>query len=544
MLVCKTCMAWMLGSRSTEINIDLFKQEMASYTTGYDDERFELIVSQTLHCVICTNVIKHPVMCRHNEHIFCRGCITRHLMNSQTCPTCMEPLTVDTLKVNRTVANLIFELKIRCEFFNRGCERFVQLGDLDRHVADCGFAPAVCSNEGCNLELNKQDLLHHETAVCEQCRVKCHSCNDIRREMDTVKVSLVSIDIKTDKNMGSIKEQIDHTDKKLKDIIAKVELVQEQLNSQDESNRLLKADNEEMKRSLKDITKQLERMARQTSREVGPQRKGIVEADQMNAESKVVVVGGANKLNPLNSVEMFSLATKTWTTLQHTKECRGDASSAVHGNEIFVFGGVDANGEMTSVEKLLLNAVHVDQSINWENVPAELPEPIRWHCTVVYNGRLIVIGGRGINGDKISEISLVSPNTRKVLATMPGEKCLHGAALFGDKIIIVGGLFSERDVLEYDITKNVFKRMNPLPYNVYCTAIVKWGCNFIIMGGHGRKENSLNKALIYNIQSQKSTMLPEMLHKRNGCAAAVVGDTVVVMGGKDENGNSLKSEIL
>ena len=67
------------------------------------------------------------------------------------------------------------------------------------HVADCGFAPAVCSNERCQLEENKQDLLHHETAVCELRRVKCHSCNDIRREMDIVKVNLDAMNEKLDR---------------------------------------------------------------------------------------------------------------------------------------------------------------------------------------------------------------------------------------------------------------------------------------------------------------------------------------------------------
>ena len=49
------------------------------------------------------------------------------------------------------------------------------------------FAPAICSNEGCQLEVNKQDLLHHETTVCELRRVKCHSCNDIKRDIDTMR---------------------------------------------------------------------------------------------------------------------------------------------------------------------------------------------------------------------------------------------------------------------------------------------------------------------------------------------------------------------
>ena len=39
------------------------------YDTGYEDELFQYPVGSSLHCCICTNVIKDPVMC-HNEHIF------------------------------------------------------------------------------------------------------------------------------------------------------------------------------------------------------------------------------------------------------------------------------------------------------------------------------------------------------------------------------------------------------------------------------------------------------------------------------------------
>ena len=66
--------------------------KLAVYDTGYDDERFQQIVNQSFHCIICTNVIKDAVMCPQNEHLFCRTCITRYLINSQKCPTCMEPL--------------------------------------------------------------------------------------------------------------------------------------------------------------------------------------------------------------------------------------------------------------------------------------------------------------------------------------------------------------------------------------------------------------------------------------------------------------------
>ena len=537
--------------------------KLAVYHTGYEDERFEQIVSQTLHCIICTNVIKDPVMCRHNEHLFCRACITIHLKNSQACPTCMEPLTVETLsQAPRGIRNLLAELKIRCEFFDRGCGKFVQLGDLESHVADCGFAPAICSNEGCRLEVNKQDLLHHETTVCELRVVKCHSCNDIRREMDTMKTYLVAMNEKLDrngkkfdrneKNVERIEKQLARIESKsgnMKTVVesvgAKVEAVQQQLKKQQENNRQLKADNTVMKESLNEITKQLERVTQLRSHEVQDEqvKKGTAEGFGKNREPKVVVAGGLIT----NSVEMFSMATKTWTPLQPMKERRGGTSSVVHNNQLFVVGGY-----VSSVERLPLNAVHVDQTLPWENVAVKLPGKLAAHCSVVFNGQLIVIGGYDSGKqeylDSITEISLVPPYSSKLVATLPQRRCYHGVAIFGDKILIVGGRESGlsnsalRGIAMYDITKKMLQGLAPLPYPVHEMATVKWGDdNVMIMGGADSNGKPSNKVLVYNIKNQKSHELPDMKYKRKGCVATVVGDTVIVMGGKDERENNLKS---
>ena len=522
------------------------------YDTGYEDELFQYPVGPSFHCCICTNVIKDPVMC-HNEHIFCRACITRHLMNSRTCPTCMQPLTVETLRqAPRGIRNLLSELLIRCKFFDRGCGKFVQLGDLERHVADCGFAPAVCSNEGCQLEVNKQDLLHHETAVCELRRVKCHSCNDIRREMDTMKVDLAAMSVKFDRNYENLSSNGENVKVEVKavkdDVVAKVELIQQQLNKQEESNRQLKADNVEIKKSLNKIIEQLERMAQQTSHDVEAEekKKGIAEADGIDEEPKVVIAGG----HYLNSVEMFSLATGTWKRLQQMKQCRQSASSVVYNNNIFVLFGSSQYQWLQSMEMLSLDAVHGDHSIGWENV--QLSETLTGHRSLVYKGRVMVIGGfdRGEceYSDSITEISLVPPYTSKLLVTMPQRRGFHGVAIFGDKILIVGGRekprssSASRSVVMYDINKNECQELPPLPYPVSNLAAVKWADNnVLIMGGVDSDGKSLNKVLTYNIKTQKSHELPNMKYKRIGCVAAVVRDTVIVMGGKDEKGNALKS---
>ena len=535
---------------------------MASYDTGWEDELFQHPVGHTLHCGICLNVLKDPVSCRHNEHLFCRACITIHLMNFQTCPSCMEPLTVESLRqAPRTVTNLLSELKVRCQFFDRGCGQFVELGDLERHVTDCGFAPAVCSNEGCQLEVNKQDLLHHETAVCELRRVKCHNCNEIRQEMDTVKVNLAIMNEKL-KGVGEQlvrhEKQMDRNETNIKTVFAIVELIQEQLqeqlNKQEECNRRLEVDNVGMKRNLNEITKQLERMTQQTSHEVQAEemKKDIAEGG-MDREPKVLIAGGSNGRKEINSVEMFSLLNATWTPLKPMKESCQRASSVVHNNQIFVIGGDGNSAGIKSIEKLSLNAVHVNHSITWENVLAELPGPLWGHCSVVYNGRLIVIGGydgsKRAFSDSITEISLVPPYTSKLLATMPHARYLHGVAMFGDKILILGGTalilaYSTKfaSVLLYDIIKNECKELAALPYPVSEMATVKWGDDsVIIVGGADSNAQPLNKVLVYNIKTQKSRMLPDMKYKRRGCVAAVVRDTVIVMGGMDERGKYLKS---
>ena len=528
---------------------------MASCDTGYDDERFQHPVGQSFHCGICFNVVKDPAMCRHNEHMFCRACITIHLTNSQTCPSCLEPLTVETLsQPSRTVMNLLSELKIRCRFFNRGCERFIELGDLDRHVRDCGFAPAICSN-GCELEMDKQYLLHHETAVCELRTIKCHSCNEIRQEMDTVKINLAAMNVKLNEVGEKSDTNVERAEANVKvveeSMIAKVDVVEEQLmNKLVERNRPLEADNVEVKKSLNEITKQLQRMMQQTSREVQTEqeraKKGIAEADGMEREPKIVVAGGQNVQGRLNSVEMFSLSNGAWTPLQQTKECREAAFSFVYNNQILVTGGRG----IKSMEKLLMNAVHVDQSTTWEDVPAELP--LHGHRAVVHNGRLIVVGGYDNSkyavSHNITEVSLVPPYTSKVLAAMPRARRLHGAVLFDCEIVILGGKKNVSDrtnlqtVLLYDITKNEFKELAPLPYPVSGMGTVKWGeDNVMLAGGTDRGCQPLNKVLIYNIKTQKSHMLPDMKYNRRGCVAVVVRDTVIVMGGEDEKGNCLKS---
>ena len=368
--------------------------------------------------------------------------------------------------------------------------------------------------------------------------------------MDTMKVDLAAMNEKSGKNKKIISDKLERIATNLraveKNVVSKFELVQEQLNKQEERNRQMRADNVEMKKSLNEIMKQLERMTQQTSHEVQAEemKKEIAEGGQEDREPMVIVAGGWRRgRGRVNSVEMFNLATRSWTQLQPMRENR----EGPYNNQVFVIGGC-----VCSMEKLSLNAVQAPQSIRWENVPAKLPGQLYGHGSVVYNGRLMVTGGyyieKGGQSDSITEISLVPPYTSKQIATMPQRRRFHGVAIFGDKILIVGGRESHtssstlRSVVIYDITRNQFQELAPLPYPVYEMATVRWDDdNVMIMGGADSNSQTLNNVLMYNIKTQKSHQLPNMKYKRKRCVAAVVRDTVIVMGGQDETGEDLNS---
>ena len=155
----------------------------SKHELGYEENRFEIVVSQKFHCSVCFLVLKDPVMCK-NEHYYCSCCIKKHLENSSFCPTCRESLTIDKIKpAPRIVNEYISELNIHCDFQPRGCPEMVQVGHLKRHVACCGFSPVQCSNDGCNVLLNARDKLHHEAEVCDFRKLTCHDCSQLKNEV-------------------------------------------------------------------------------------------------------------------------------------------------------------------------------------------------------------------------------------------------------------------------------------------------------------------------------------------------------------------------
>ena len=479
---------------------------------GYPDEQFETVVSDSLHCAICSCVLRDPVMCK-NEHCFCRGCITKHLENSQTCPCCNQDLTVESLAVApRILRNLLSEQRIRCDHQERGCQEIVQLGNLASHVAVCGKAPVVCANEECSSEINREDQFRHQGEECKFRERKCENCEKMGSMVSEIGTSLGGLSAHVEKLSASVDE-------------VKVGLTQVQ-------NKF----------------KEIENARNDQAAKKDPSTSKLKKGKNLDENAYVVAGGYGNDNTPIRSAEVFDKTTNSWVQVQPMKVSRARASSVVYNGQVLVAGGVSGDKQVVSSMETFSRNASAFVPPQWSNLIANLPKPLQGHHIVQYDDRLIVLGGYE-NTYMIYEIQLHFPFVTKALAKLPSSRPMQGCGvvLANDKIYIFGGGKNREataDVTMYDIPKNEFKELAPLPYEVCNMATATFGENVILVGGSD-EYNSVRYAkdtvISYNIKTQESTELPPMKVKRSRCCAVLDGNTLVVMGGVSKHSNTLDS---
>ena len=523
---------------------------------GYDDSRFEKDVDENFHCSICYNVLKKPRMCRNNEHIFCLACISEHLkVNSTTCPECNEHLSLDTLrKAPRVLRNYLCKLKINCDNASRGCPQFTCLEELETHVSNCGYAPVLCSNAECGMEINKQDKVHHVTEVCEYRRVKCHDCAQIQEVIGRLEGKMVEQDRKVEEVRGEIIKEVRNTEKYAGD---KVEAMNEEMKT---ANRQTEKEIEEVKKEVGEVKKEVKDVKENLSKvnkdvdEVKVMMSQVLEKLNMlehfnkfpsptegmldTPREDILIAGG---VGDETGTEIFSWEKNGWFEVSPMNEEHYFASSFIYRDQLFVVGGKT----ITAIDTLDLNVL----PLKWRKFPRQLPFRCDDFQTVVCQQTVIHIGGfnyaKGKESNMISELQLTSPSScfMKELCQMPEPRECHSAEVFEDKVLILGGnndsgptLYS---VLEFDPKRNKCKEMPKLPVALGRMATVRLREEVVVLGGINKEDEVVNDVFMYNIKTGKITVLPSMLEKRYSCCAIITGNTIVVMGGVNEKGEYL-----
>lgn len=74
-------------------------------------------------------------------------------------------------------------LKIKCMYASRGCTNVAGNKNFLSHHEECGFAPAQCSHDGCEVTVNRKDLARHLQS-CEFRSVTCEECREAMNQRD------------------------------------------------------------------------------------------------------------------------------------------------------------------------------------------------------------------------------------------------------------------------------------------------------------------------------------------------------------------------
>ena len=532
---------------------------------GYEDSRFEKDVDEDFHCSICYNVLKEPRMCRNNEHIFCLACIAQHLkVNSQTCPECNEHLSIDALRRPRVVNNYLSKLKINCDHASRGCPEFVCLEQLSTHVASCGYAPVLCSNAQCGMEINKHDKVRHETEVCVFRKVSCRDCEQIHEVVKRLEERVITLDSKVEAARREKKEELEEFTEKTKRTGKNVKVLMEmnkkmcdKVEAMHAESRLTNKEICQVKKEVNDVKGNLNKVNKDVA-EVKVMMVRMLEKlhtleqvnkfpspskRMLNPRQDFLITGGYVPWRSGNakSTEIFSWEKNGWFEVCAMNENHKGASSFVHKDHLHVVGG----GSSKKIETLDLNEL----PLKWMKLASELPYNCDEHQTVVYKQNVIHVGGynleKGSRSEVISELQLASPSVLKELCRMPGPRGDHGVEVVDDKVLILGGYGSNDtldSVLEFDPTTRECREKPSLPIALRRMATVSWMNEVVVLGGRNKVGCALSNVFMYNCKSGMVKPLPSMQEKRESCCAVITaGNTIVVMGGWNDESKYLNT---
>ena len=269
-----------------------------------------------------------------------------------------------------------------------------------------------------------------------------------------------------------------------------------------------------------------------------------------NNEPEIIIMGGRSSPGRdtiLNSVEIYNIARGKSELLPPMNYPRVEAASCVFSEDVIVSGGYDGGVCTDNIEILKMD----QHPLKWTIFEGKLPAKLSSHSLIVYQDKLLVIGGMNTSESKTSnaiyELLVFPPYSFKRLFKMPQATRNHGAELVNDKVFVLGGTQTglSQDAMDsvtsYDCATNERKRCEALPYCVCGMSTVTWGSMIIVIGGTDKKGHVLNDVIMYETVTGRTEKLPSMIHRRYGSSAVIIDEVVYVIGGWNQQYGYLSS---
>ena len=437
----------------------------------------------------------------------------------------------------------------------------VRLMELNGKVAanHVGTKKIVGEMEGSFVGMSKtiNEKVESLQRMNEAVNVKVEALGNMQNQVDQEIRELVKKEVEgVKKEVERVKEEVGEVKEVVGGVKEKVEIVKKKVGGVMEEVREVKEEVGGVKRSVKDLKKNICTVNKDINdikvmmTQILENQNVLKHMDKLPSPSEggldtgkedILIAGNAYYSKEPEHVEIFSWEKNGWFEISQMNEKHAGASSFIYEHQLFVVGGFKSK----TIETLNLNEL----PLKWKKCATDLPYPWCNHQTVVYQQRVIHIGGFNHNtherSDVICELQVTSPNIMKELCGMPESRRGHAAEVVDDKVFIFGGKTDDGNtldsVLEFDPKKNECKRVPPLPYPLSEMATVRWRNQAVLLGGRDKDNKVLNDVFMYDCKTGKVTVLPSMFEKRSACCAVITGNTIVVMGGLNEKGEDLNS---
>ena len=203
----------------------------------------------------------------------------------------------------------------------------------------------------------------------------------------------------------------------------------------------------------------------------------------VEVDGKIYCIGEWNGSSYQNTVEIYDIATNTWTTGTSMPTSRGGLTSQVIDNKIYCIGGYDnSNSYLDTVE---IYDIETDTWTTGTSMPTKRSDL----TSAEVNGKIYCIGGYdGSTRLNTVEIYDIASDTWTKGASMPTARYNLTSQVIGDKIYCIGGSKgSYLDTVEiYDIKTDSWTTGTSMPSKRgYLTSQVVDGKIYCIGGLNG-----------------------------------------------------------
>ena len=226
---------------------------------------------------------------------------------------------------------------------------------------------------------------------------------------------------------------------------------------------------------------------------------------------------------------------KNWQTLPAMIDARGRFGSAVVGGKVYVFGGSNSSGRLSTAE------VYDPTLKSWSLLPRMRFAHSGLSCAAIGDNIYIIGGAYGPtkrNSVSVEIYNIVTGTYRQGVPMEIGRE-RHCSVSIGRKIYVFGGMnttVTDKTIV-FDEATQIWSNLAPMNNKRVGFSALSHDGNIYAMGGmkdgHKRDDYSrfLNTMEVYDVKKNEWKVSKEMKNRRYGCSSFLVGSKITVLGG-------------